>query len=247
MGSVVTTIFFAEVATYYDEAKDKHPQGAHHRRLRQLRWWPLPELPTAPAGGPPSTSSSTTMVAAAGAPDSTRRGPAIDVFINYDGGHCRSSRQHPQGARCLHYEEAPEQSYRWLHPHEHLIEVSEDRHQCDGVGGKVLQLEPVKLQQREEKRRQRRHQPGQGVRREEDEIPWLQVGQRHDPVLQPVLKARCLPPHQSSQAGKRARRPEPRRQKLSGHGGLAVVASREEGERRGRARGERDMHKMEGE
>jgi hypothetical protein len=27
-----------------------------------------------------------------------RRGPAIDVFIDYDGGHCRSSRQHPRGA-----------------------------------------------------------------------------------------------------------------------------------------------------
>jgi hypothetical protein len=27
-----------------------------------------------------------------------RRGPAIDVFIDYDGGRCRSSRQHPRGA-----------------------------------------------------------------------------------------------------------------------------------------------------
>jgi hypothetical protein len=79
MGSVVTTIFFAEVATYYDGAKDKHHQG-----------------------GPTSTSSSTTMVAAAGAPDSTPTGPVINVFINYDGGRCRSSWQHPQGAsnRC---------------------------------------------------------------------------------------------------------------------------------------------------
>jgi hypothetical protein len=81
------------------ERKISTPRGARHRRLRQLQWWPLSELPTAPAGGPPSTSSSTTMVAAAGAPDSTPRGPAIDVFINYDGGRCRSSRQHPQGAR----------------------------------------------------------------------------------------------------------------------------------------------------
>jgi hypothetical protein len=88
---------FAEVATCYDGAKDKHSQGARRRRLRQLRWWPLPELPTASPRGPPSMSSSTTMVAAVGAPDSTPRGPAIDVFINYDGGRCRSSRQHPQG------------------------------------------------------------------------------------------------------------------------------------------------------
>jgi hypothetical protein len=76
MGSVVTTIFFAEVAMYCDGAKDKHPQG-----------------------GPASTSSSTTMMAAAGALGSTPRGPAVDVFINYDGGRWRSSWQHHQGAR----------------------------------------------------------------------------------------------------------------------------------------------------
>jgi hypothetical protein len=72
MGSVVTTIFFAEVATYYDGAKDKHPQG-----------------------GPASTSLSTTMMAAAGALSSTPRGPGIDVFVNYDDGRYQSSRQHP--------------------------------------------------------------------------------------------------------------------------------------------------------
>jgi hypothetical protein len=38
------------------------------------------------------------MVAAAGAPGSTPKGPAVDVFIDYDGGCCRSSRLHPQGA-----------------------------------------------------------------------------------------------------------------------------------------------------
>jgi hypothetical protein len=98
MGSVVTTIFFAEVDTYYDGAKDT--QGAHRRtssstmmvagagapdstprgptveRLHRLRWWPLPELPAAHPGGPPS-----------------------NVFVDYDGGHCQSSRQHTQGAR----------------------------------------------------------------------------------------------------------------------------------------------------
>jgi hypothetical protein len=39
----------------------QHPQGARHRRL-QLRWWPLPDLPTAPP-----------------------RGPAIDVSLNFSG------------------------------------------------------------------------------------------------------------------------------------------------------------------
>jgi hypothetical protein len=43
------------------------------------------------------------MVAAAGAPGSTPRGPPLNVFIDYDGGCYRSSRQHPQGAnnRCV--------------------------------------------------------------------------------------------------------------------------------------------------
>jgi hypothetical protein len=30
---------------------DSTPRGAHHQRL-QLRWWPLPEIPTAPPRGP---------------------------------------------------------------------------------------------------------------------------------------------------------------------------------------------------
>jgi hypothetical protein len=37
------------------------------------------------------------MVATAGAPDSTPRGPTVDVFINYDGGRCRSSWHRHQG------------------------------------------------------------------------------------------------------------------------------------------------------
>jgi hypothetical protein len=94
------------------------------RRGARLRWWLLPELPAAPPGAHRRTSSSTTMVAAAGAPGSTPRGPAVErlhrlrwwlllelpaappggppsnVFVKYDGGRCRSSRQHPQGPRC---------------------------------------------------------------------------------------------------------------------------------------------------
>jgi hypothetical protein len=53
-------------------------------------------------------------------------------------------------ARSLQHKEAPEQPHRWLYPHVHLVEVDEDDHQSDGVRRKVLQLEPVVLQQREE-------------------------------------------------------------------------------------------------
>jgi hypothetical protein len=48
------------------------PQGAHHRRL-QLRWWPLPDLPTAPP-----------------------RGAAIDISSS-GGGRYWTCRQHPPG------------------------------------------------------------------------------------------------------------------------------------------------------
>jgi hypothetical protein len=62
-------------------------------------------------------------------------------------------------AHNLHYKEALEQPHQWSHPHEHLVEVDEDCHQRGGVGLKVLQLESVILQQREEERKQWRHQP----------------------------------------------------------------------------------------
>jgi hypothetical protein len=53
-------------------------------------------------------------------------------------------------ARSLQHEEASEQPHRWLYPHVHLAEVNENGHQSDGVGRKMLQLEPIVLQQREE-------------------------------------------------------------------------------------------------
>jgi hypothetical protein len=79
-------------------------------------------------------------------------------------------------ARILHYEEVPEQPHRWPHSHEHLAEVDEDGHQRDGVRRKVLQLEPIILEQREKEGGQRRHQPGQGICHKENEVSWLHVG-----------------------------------------------------------------------
>jgi hypothetical protein len=121
-------------------------------------------------------------------------------------------------ARSLRHEEALEQPHQWPYPHIHLAEVDEDGHQSDGVGRKMLQLEPVVLQQREEGG-QRRHQPHQGVRREEDEVPRPHVGQRRGPALHLARETGRLPPHQPSQAGQGAHRLEPRGRKLSGHGG----------------------------
>jgi hypothetical protein len=67
------------------------PPGAHDRRL-QLRCWLLSDMPPAPPRGSPSTSS-TSVVSAVGPTDSTPRGAAIDVFY-FGGGHCRKYRRH---------------------------------------------------------------------------------------------------------------------------------------------------------
>jgi hypothetical protein len=97
--------------------------------------------------------------------------------------------------------------------------MDEDDHQRDRVGREVLQLEPIILQQREEEGGQRRHQLDQGIRRKLDDVSRPHVGQRRNPMLQLKCETRCLPPHQPLQAGKGARRLEPRRWELSDHGG----------------------------
>jgi hypothetical protein len=63
-GHFTTNIFFVELTSYRHGRK-----GAHHRRF-QIWWWPLPDLPIAPPGGPPSISP-TLVVAAAGPAAST--------------------------------------------------------------------------------------------------------------------------------------------------------------------------------
>jgi hypothetical protein len=95
----------------------QHPQEAHRRHL-QHRWWPLPDLPPVPPGGPPSRSS-TSVVADVRPAASTPLGahhqrlqlrwwllpdlpPAppqegtIDVS-NFSGGRCWTYRQHLLG------------------------------------------------------------------------------------------------------------------------------------------------------
>jgi hypothetical protein len=44
------------------------------------------------------------------------------------------------------------------HPYEHLAEVDEYGHLEDGVGCKVLKLEPELLQQQQEERRDQQHE-----------------------------------------------------------------------------------------
>jgi hypothetical protein len=100
-------------------------QGAHHRRLFQLRWWLWPEIPVAPPRGLPSMFASTSVVATAGDTVSTSqgafhrrllqlqwwlrpgiltappRGPVIYVCFNINGGCYRRYRHHLLGGPSL--------------------------------------------------------------------------------------------------------------------------------------------------
>jgi hypothetical protein len=61
------------------------------------------------------------------------------------------------------YEEIKEEGSTEGHPYEHLAEVDEDGRLEDGVGRKVLKLEPELLQQQQEERRDQQRQPAGDV------------------------------------------------------------------------------------
>jgi hypothetical protein len=70
------------------------PQEAHHRRL-QLQWWPLSDLPASPQGAR-HRRLQLRWWPLPNLPAAPPRGPAIDV-TNSGGGRCWTCRQHPQG------------------------------------------------------------------------------------------------------------------------------------------------------
>jgi hypothetical protein len=72
--------------------------------------------------------------------------------------------------RSLHNTLSSERSRRKRHPHEHLTKVGEDGHLKNGVGRKVLMLEAELLQQQQEERPDRQHQPAGEVEDEEHEL-----------------------------------------------------------------------------
>jgi hypothetical protein len=65
----------------------------------------------------------------------------------------------PSLPRLDQHEEMAEEGSAGGHPYEHLAEVDEDGRLEDGVGCKVLKLEPELLQQQQEERRDRQSQP----------------------------------------------------------------------------------------
>jgi hypothetical protein len=94
--------------------------------------------------------------------------------------------------------------------------VGEDRHQRDGVWRQVLKLKPTVHQQHEEKGGERRHEPGQGIRREVDKVARL--GERQHPVPHLRIIPRGLPPDRLPQRSEIALRLVARGGKAGRHG-----------------------------
>jgi hypothetical protein len=74
-------------------------------------------------------------------------------------------------SRLDQYEEVAEEGSTGGHPYEHLVEVDEDGRLEDGVGCKVLKLEPELLQQQQKERRDWQRQPIGDVGDEQNELP----------------------------------------------------------------------------
>jgi hypothetical protein len=73
--------------------------------------------------------------------------------------------------------EMPEDGGAGAHPHKHLHEMGEDRHEKDGVGGEMMKLEAELLQEQEEEGGDRRNQPAHDVRVEENKFPHGKVAE----------------------------------------------------------------------
>jgi hypothetical protein len=90
-------------------------------------------------------------------------------------------------------------SGRWrkkCHPHEHLAEVGEDGCLEDVVGREVLKLEVELLQQQQEERRDRQHQPAGEVGDKEHELPGGEIAEGRGAGTDPSGERRRAPSEQ---------------------------------------------------
>jgi hypothetical protein len=90
-------------------------------------------------------------------------------------------------------------SGRWRkkrHPHEHLAQVGEDGRLEDGVGHEALMLEVELLQQQQEERRDRQHQPTGEVGDEEHELPGSEIAEERSVGADPSGERRRAPSKQ---------------------------------------------------
>jgi hypothetical protein len=93
-------------------------------------------------------------------------------------------------------------SGRWRkerHPHEHLAQVGEDGRLEYGVGREVLKLEAELLQQQQEERRDRQHQPTGEVGDEEHELRSGEIAEGRGAGVDPSGERRCAPSEQVAQ------------------------------------------------
>jgi hypothetical protein len=94
------------------------------------------------------------------------------------------------------HEEMVEQGSTGGHPYEYLTEVDKDGRLEDGVGCKVLKLEPELLQQQQEERRDRQRQPAGEVGDEQHELPGGEIVEGSGASADPPGERRRAPSEQ---------------------------------------------------
>jgi hypothetical protein len=98
--------------------------------------------------------------------------------------------------RLLHDTLSPRRWQKKHHPHEHLPEVSKDGRLEDGAGREVLKLEAKHLQQQQEERRNRQHQPTGEVGDEEHELSGGEIAEGRGAGADPSGERRRTPSEQ---------------------------------------------------
>jgi hypothetical protein len=110
--------------------------------------------------------------------------------------------------RLHQHEEMAEEGCAGGHPHEHLTEVDEDSRLKDGVGCKVLKLEPELLQQQQKEGRDRQCQPTGDIGDEQDELPGGEVAEWDGTGADSSGEPRHGPPEQATRQVERCLRLE---------------------------------------
>jgi hypothetical protein len=103
----------------------------------------------------------------------------------------------PSLPRLDQHEEVVEEGGTGGHPYEHLAEVDDGRLEV-GVGCKVLKLEPELLQQQQEERRDRQHQPIGDVGDKQHELPGGKIVEGSSAGVDPPGEPRRAPSEQAA-------------------------------------------------
>jgi hypothetical protein len=102
----------------------------------------------------------------------------------------------PSLPRLDQHEEMAKEGSAGGHPYGHLAEVDEDGRLEDGVGRKVLKLEPKLLQQQQEERQDRQRQTAGEVGDEQHELPSSEIVEGNGAGTDPSGEHRRAPTEQ---------------------------------------------------